>query len=794
MQQRLVDIDTPLGDAVWFREMRGSEALSELFEYEVRLHSTESGLSAKAMLGQPCTMKLQTHNSGAPRPFNAICTRFGAGGREGEHLIYAATLRPWLWLAGRRSDCKIFQFKSVPDIVLDVLGRYGFPMERRLKKSYHAWDYCVQYQETDLNFVMRLMEHEGIYFYFEHTESDHTLVLVDDVSCHQTVPGKASIKYLGTDAATVADEEHFSSWDVHEDVSSGEYITNDYDFERPRVDLTTRRNHAFGHSHDQWERYFWPGGYVDESVGEHYSAGRLEALQSDHERTRGDTSVRTMSAGYLFNLERCPRADQNREYLAIAVRYHLRDNTRMSAGGGGGGDSDWKIEVRSQPTSLPFRPATVTPKPLTHGPQTAVVVGPEGEEIYTDSYGRVKVQFFWDRYGKKNENSSCWIRVSHPWAGEKWGFIHIPRIGQEVIVDFIGGDPDYPMITGRVYNADQMPPYALPDNKTASGIKSRSTQDGSSTEFNEIRMEDLKGKEQLYVHAQRNLDTVVEASESRMVGVDRKTHVVHDDSRFVGNDSRKVISRNDSIQVEGTQSVTVKVDQNVSVHADQTNMVGGNLTQSVTGILKEKTGGDHRESVGGKHTATVSGDEKNNIGGKQLNFVQGGRKSVITGKEVLMATGKLSHFAAEGYSIQTPVTYSVQCLMRKLKVLADDDNEILGAQSTKVIGTRSTEILATDSTTVGATSSLTAGASVSTTAGASVSTTAGAEVSITAGGVVSITGGGSVTVSGATVTVTAATINLVGVVNIAGMLNVAGTIVTPSIVSGVYTPGAGNLV
>lgn len=783
--ERLVDAVTPLGDALWFRQMKGTEALSSLFEYEVLLHGRDSGLSAKAMLGKPITLKLETAGGGE-RYFNGLCTRFRAAGREGEQHLYTARMHPWLWLAGRRSDCKIFQFMKVPDIVSDVLGKYGSPLELRLRKSYREWEYCVQYQETDLNFVMRLMEHEGIYFFFEHQANNHTLVLIDDIGSHAPLPGKPSIKYFGVDAGTVATEEHFNSWEVCEDVASGEYLSDDYDFEKPRADLKTRRQQPMGHSHDPWERYTWPGGYMQLDDGESYAETRLEALQADRERTLGHTTVRTMAPGYLFSLERCPRADQNREYLAVGLTYYLRDNTRMAVGGGGEGDSDWRFETTAQPTSLPYRPPQVTPKPRAHGLQTAVVVGPPGEEIYTDQYGRVKVQFFWDRYGQRNEHSSCWMRVASPWAGEKWGFIQIPRIGQEVVVDFIDGDPDHPLITGRVYNADQMPPYGLPANKTASGFKSRSTQGGSAVDFNEIRMEDLKGKEQFYLHAQRNFDSVVELNESRVIGNDRQTRVGHNDDRFVANDCRTVVAANQTLQVQAHQSTAVAGSQSLSVLGNQSNMVKGKRTQSVGGNLAEKTGGDHRESVGGKHTITVGGDEKNNIGGTQLNFVQGGRKSVVAGKEVVTSTGKTTHFAAAGYGVLTPLKYSVSCLNRQVNVDATDRTTVVGTQTLTVGGSRSSTIGISDSTTVGASHTVEVGASSSLTAGASVT--------ILAGGAVSVTGGAAVTVTGSTVTITAATINLVGIVNIAGMLNVAGTIVTPSIVSATYTPGVGNLI
>lgn len=563
--ERLVDVDTPLGEALWFRQMTGVEALSSLYEFDVVFHSKTIGLSAKAILGKDVTLKIETEGGKGVRYLSGICTRFGSGGREGQYHIYTAKLRPWLWLAGRRSDCKIFQKKDVPKIVSEVLGKFGFPLTNKLKKTYRKWEYCVQYQETDLNFVMRLMEHEGIYFFFEHAQGRHTMVLADETTCHVPLPGKPVIKLYGVGSAKVADEEHFNYWETVEDISPGEYSTDDYDFEKPRSDLKSKRKKPFGHAHDAWDRYMWPGGYADVADGDKYADVRLESLESEHERTEGRTSVRTMAPGYLFHLERSARADQNREYLSIATHYHFRDNARTSAGSGGEGDADWQISVISQPTSVPFRPQRETPKPVTSGPQTAVVVGPAGEEIYTDKYGRVKVQFFWDRYGKKDENSSCWIRVSHPWAGEKWGFIHIPRIGQEVIVDFLGGDPDYPMITGRVYNADQMPPYGLPDNKTASGIKSRSSKNGGDQNFNEIRMEDKKGSELLYVHAEKDLETRVEHDEKRQVDNNRDTTINVNDTRTVKGNDKHSITGTQTIDVTGKHSLTVKATSETMV-------------------------------------------------------------------------------------------------------------------------------------------------------------------------------------------------------------------------------------
>ena len=777
MSERLVDVNTPLGDALWFRQMTGTEALSGLFEYDVTFHADKVGLKAKSMLGLGVTLMVETQDLGL-RYFNGICTRFAEGGREGIHQVYTAKLRPWLWIAGRRSDCKIFQFKTVPEIIDEVLRPYNFPMRKMLSKPYRRWDYCVQYQETDLNFVMRLMEHEGIYFFFEHKSGVHTLVFADDASSHKKMPERPIVIYSGLDAATVEKEEHFDSWHIREEVDSGEYITDDYDFKHPSGDLKTRRSHPMGHAQDAKERYVWPGGYVVHGEGDTYASVRMETLVAEQERAQGHCVLRTMATGYLYTLDKCPRTDQNREYLTVACTYFFRDNARMSAGSGDG-DATWGITVTSQPTSIPYRPQVITPKPLTHGPQTAVVVGPAGEEIYTDEYGRVKVHFFWDRYDHKDENSSCWIRVSHPWAGEKWGFIHIPRIGQEVIVDFIGGDPDYPMITGRVYNAEKMPPYDLPANKTASGIKSRSTKGGTATDFNEIRMEDFKGKEQLYIHAQKNLDSVVELDESRMVGHDRSTRIEHDDDRFVNHDDRHVVTNNQSVQINNNQTVCVTANQDNTVNGNQSNMVDGMRTQNIGKDLKEKTGGNHTETISGNHTFSTGGDEKIKIGGKQSNLIQSSRKTTIIGADKTLVAGTAS-YSAQRYNVMGATQYSETCMTRKAVVMGTDDTKIVGMQTEKIGGMRDTTIGGIDkttvagvqTTTVGGMKSTTVAGVCSTTAGAAMTLTAGAAVSITGGGVVSISAGGAITITaGGTVMVTAPLVMMnTAMVKVAGVV------------------------
>ncbi len=432
----------------------------------------------------------------------------------------------------------------------------------------------------------------------------------------------------------------------------------------------------------------------------------------------------------------------------------------MSAGSGDG-DSTWGISVTSQPTSVPYRPQLITPKPLTHGPQTAVVVGPAGEEIYTDEegFGRVKVQFHWDRYGKNDQDSSCWIRVSMPWAGEAWGFVHIPRIGQEVVVNFIGGDPDYPIITGSVYNADKMPPYALPANKTASGIKSRSTKGGTPTDFNEIRMEDKKGEEQLYIHAQKNHDTVVELDESRTVGQHRQTRIEGNDSRYVNKDDLEVINGVQNNQIEKDQTTTVKGNQRNTVTLDQSNMVKGNRTQNVEKDVKEETGGDHQETVKGNHNFSVTKDEKIMIQGEQTTFITGNRVDTITGDNTTTTTGKTTLTSIQGYSVFGGLSYGETCVTRSADVKGTDTTNIMGMQTEDIKGMRKTTIMGGDITTITGvhTHSVTGLSTQSATLGVTVSSPLIISVS---GSIVTITGAGAINMSAPVISLSGGAINM----------------------------------
>ncbi|PBI85899.1 Phage-related baseplate assembly protein [Variovorax boronicumulans] len=630
---RVVKAHTPLGEEqLLFRSMHGSEGLSQLFEFEVDLLSPNTSVDMKGLLGKPLALEIQTL-SGTPRYLNGQITRFTMIGREGgssRYTVYRASVRPWLWYLTRTSDCKIFQNKSVVEILEDVLGEYGFAFEKKLSASYRQWEYCVQYQETDFAFVSRLMEHEGIYYYFKHDKNQHTLVLADDMSAHETLPGYPKIGYLASDRATDPGREVIDQWEVTEEIRPGTYVVDDFDFKKPRADLLNTRSQPRGNDHGRYEMYEWMGGYSDAGQGEHYARIRLEEAQAQAEVDTGHTNVRGMAPGYRFTMQNAPRNEDNREYLVVSVMYSLREGGYAS----GGMPGEYSFHFGVQPTSFPFRARRITRVPSTQGPQTATVVGPPGEDIWIDKYGRVKVQFRWDRYGQRNEDSSCWVRVSSAWAGSNFGAVNHPRAGQEVIVDFIAGCPDRPIIIGRVYNADQMPPLELPAKATVSGFISRTIK-GDGELANHFIIDDDPGCESIKIHAQKDLTIEVENNETHTVEGERTTFIDGAD-KYTGDTSLdetingphtltvnkggpqkitvnggdqfiKVDGGNQQVDVIGNQTIHVTGKRHDTVDTGEDRFIKPHLNETVTGTKDLTVTETHTETVGRKILKTTKG-------------------------------------------------------------------------------------------------------------------------------------------------------------------------------------------
>jgi len=623
---RLLVAHTPLGDALWAVSLSGREALSSLYRFTVRFKSESPELDCQAMIGERCAIELETDRRGR-RWLSGQMIDFAAVGHEGRHWVYEATLAPRLWHASRRADFRIWQNQSVPDILYQVLGENAVRFDMRLKARYKRWTYLVQYRETDLSFICRQLEHEGIFFWFEHAADGETLVLADHLSAHPDCPGYATVPYY-SGVQTRPDRDHFDAWRLTRRVETGRLIHADYDFERPSSDLTTEHADPRGHLFDHYTRYHYPGDYLDPGDGAQYAANTLERLQRQQETIHLSGRVRGAAPGHRLTLTEHPRADQNRELTLVAVTYDIADNDYEGAAGSTA--SHFHVDVEALPAERPFRPPLATPKPRARGVETAVVVGPPGEEIHTDEYGRVKVHFHWDRHGKKDGTDTCWIRVASPWAGSNFGAIHIPRIGQEVIVDFEHGDPDRPIITGRVYNAEQMPPWSLPANRTQSGILTRSSKGGAAGaglrdgagDANALRFEDKKGAEQVWFHAQKDALTEVEHDESKWVGNDRRKEIDRDEFNTIHRDRTEVVDRNEKIDVHGWRTETVDLDETLTVHQNRTRTVDGNealsihknRTKTVDKNETDRIGKNWSIKVGKNKTETIAMAYLQNVG------------------------------------------------------------------------------------------------------------------------------------------------------------------------------------
>jgi type VI secretion system secreted protein VgrG len=642
-----MEISTPLAkDVLLFQRLHATEELSRLFEYELTLLSPKKDINLDDVLGKPVSVQLLLPND-KTRYFSGFVTRFAQTGMSGRYYRYSATARPWLWFLTRTSDCRIFQEQTVPDIIKAVFADHGITdVEYKLQGKYRKWTYCVQYRETDFNFISRLMEQEGIYYYFTHTQGRHTMVLVNSTSSHKVPFSEyGTLAYVAPDRVQRGDQEYIDSWDVTRQIQPGVYAQDDYDFERPSAELLTKKNVSRKHALGDYEIYDFPGEYLQKADGDNYAAVRMDEFSTQFELVQGTTNARGLCTGATFTLSGQTRDDQNREYLVVAASYDLEFSSYEGIRNPSPGS--YRCSFTALTTQQQFRPGRITPKPHVLGPQTAIVVGPSGDEIYTDKYGRVKVQFPWDRRGKKNENSSCWMRVSHPWAGKNWGMIAIPRMGQEVIVDFLEGDPDEPIITGRVYNAEQMPPYTLPANMTQTGTKTRSTKGGDPSNFNEIRFEDKKGSEQLFIHAEKNQDIEVEHDETHWVGHDRRKTIDHDEWTHVKHDRNEVVDNNESITINVNRSENVGKDEAITIGNNRTESVAKDETVTIGATQTLSVGKDQNLSVQGNRTASVDGNEQLTVSKDQTITVNGKRTTTIDKDDTLTVNKKLSIEAAD---------------------------------------------------------------------------------------------------------------------------------------------------
>ena len=630
-------------DKLLFSSMSAQEEVSRLFEFQIIATSVDGALAADDFLGKPVAVSLQVGDD-APRWFNGMVSSFGIEGGDGRYVSYRITARPWLWLLTRSADLRIFQGQSVPDIVSAIFAEYNGSVSVKLSGTYAPRVYCVQYRETDFNFVSRLMEEEGIFYWFAHTEDKHELVLADSASAHAAVPGFESVLFRVQQQA-LDEQAAIHQWHMRHEIQTGKLVLRDYDFEKPSADLKTEpasgsRSHAqAGH-----EVYDYPGLYTDKSAGADRAKIRLDEATSRFGRFTGQGNTPGLAAGAKFSLADHPRADQNVAYTVLATQIDMQLAANET---GGAKESGFLCRFTLQRFDEPFRPLRSTRKPAVAGPQTAVVVG-QGDpgDIVTDPYGRVKVQFHWDRVGKKDNSSSCWVRVASPWAGNGFGMIALPRLGQEVVVDFLEGDPDRPLITGRVHNAEQMPPYELPANATVSTIKSRSKL-GATDGFNELRFEDKKGDEYVWLQAQKDRFEIVEETLKSQIGKDEHRSVKLNRKEQVEGEYHLMVSKGVKQKFDAKYSVDTKEDMLLKAGGLFSLKTGKDITaQSGAAIsLKSATDlhlkiGANIGAVGGQNVHIKAGMSVVIEGAMQISIKAGG-SSIVLGPDGVSITGAM---------------------------------------------------------------------------------------------------------------------------------------------------------
>ena len=607
-QKSLLAISTPLGDdELLLRTAQVHEELGRPFSIDAELISDNEDILLDDLLGKNVTIRLETDEES--RFFNGIITEFFQKENIDRNACYGAVIKPWFWLLTLSENCRIFQEKSYPDIIKEVFDDLGFSdFEDQLTGTYDPQEYVVQYNESDFNFVSRIMEQEGIYYYFSHINGKHTLVMVDDSS---VLPDVGDVPYFDAkEGGFDEDMEGIKKWGNYRKLRTGGVSLSDFDFTTPAKNLDAVTADPKTSSMSALQKFSYPGKYIEKNKGADYTKILMEKENVSYDEKSCESNSRPLFAGSQFALIDHHREDQNDNYLITKFSCVLKSDQFISTADGEN-DKLFTCKFNAIPANVIYRPQISAIKPKMTGPQTAMVVGKKGEEIWTDKYGRVKVLFHWDRHGEADEHSSCWIRVSQTWSGKNWGTMQIPRIGQEVLIDFLHGDQDQPIIIGSVYNGSTMPPYALPANATRSGVKTRSSKDGGG--FNEIRIEDKKGEEQIFMHAEKNQDIRVKNDHFEWIGNER--HLDVEKNRF------ELIKENDNLVVEG--------DALSAITGDVHNKYDANLNQKTATDENYTIGGDRNQKVGGSESLKATSDIKLEAGS---NYgVKGGQNIDIKG-------------------------------------------------------------------------------------------------------------------------------------------------------------------
>ncbi len=652
------------------------EGLSRITETTIEFQSKNKAVKLEDIVGRTMTVHLKTMDD-RERIFTGTCISVENQGFFDGYGQYVAEVRPWFWLLTRTRNCRIFQEMTVIEIIDAVFSEHGFSdVKKRQNGSYEARNYCVQYRETDYDFLCRLMEEEGLYYYFDNEMDSNKvekLVIADGVGGHSPVPVNATVEFMARDEKGKVREDHIAEWAKEESLTRGMVTLEDYDFEAPTSELKVSNKIEKGsHSHKKFEIYDYPGHYRNTALGDERARVRMQAEAIRHKRWRGASSVRTLGTGYTFKLKDHPEKAANAEYLVTDSTHYLQVDTDYK-------DQELRHDLKPLRADFPeemkgdayactfgaipkaeqFRAPLVTEWPAISGLHTATVVGKEGEEIWTDEHGRIRVQFHWDRKGEKDEKSSCWVRVVTPWSGKNWGFVAVPRMGQEVVIQFEEGDPDRPICTGMLYNKETMPPYKLPENRTQVGIRTDSSKDvGDAEAYNELMFDDLDDKEMMRVQAQKDHQMLIKNKSVVTIGQDAIDAGAHDEdgslSQVVRNHVTETIQEGNHYETieKGDQEIKIdKGDQSLTIaKGDQTIKI-----ETGSKVLEIKS--DKTQKIEGKHTKTVTGDDKTTVKtGNMTVDVSSGKITMTAAIEIKLVVGGSSiKIDNSGVTIKGPI-------------------------------------------------------------------------------------------------------------------------------------------
>ncbi|MBE0442957.1 type VI secretion system tip protein VgrG [Psychrobacter sp. FME13] len=644
---RTIAIYTPFGRELSFVELKGVEGLSSLYEYRLVLTSKNPNLAATDIIGQTIAVTIDT--KGGERVLNGLVTDFGYLSEdedEQSYHLYTCIMRPNMWYLTQRHDSRVFVDKDILEITRTILDEFGFPYEIQCLNSYRKYGHSTQYQETSFNYLNRLFEQEGLYYYFTHTEGNNTLIIVDDNSAHSPIQGRATIPYHSAVTPGTPDKNYIDIWQQSDRLATKKVNVNDHSYKlaNRKLDYNMSTHELGGITTEHYDFYT---GFSAKEDAASYAQVRSQDYNAQSKRITAAGNVLTIAPGHIFKLSRHPHDAANTEHLIIHSEYDFKEAGYAS----GTQQSHYRISFTAIPLSYQYRTPRVTPKPQIIGTQGATVTGPAGEEVHTNGYGDIKVQFHWDRYGPRNQKSSDWIRVAQGSAGGSFGSINTPRIGEEVLIDFINGDSDRPIVIGRLYNSANPPPWGYPQAAKKSGIKSKSF-NSPLDNYNELMFNDDAGFELVNLQAQRDLNSLVKNDETRRVNRDRTTIIDKDETITVHGKRTEVVDKDEHITIHQNRTEIVDLDETITIHNNRKERVDDNETIDI--------GGNRTETVHKSEQITIKGNRDKTVKGNDTLNVKKDRKESINKSRSLTVDRTNTEFVKLGKSVTVGLGYATQ--------------------------------------------------------------------------------------------------------------------------------------